>query len=262
MYFFTLAYLRWVNSKAKLQLCSTLSDQEKAWSCAPCQRQLGSIQVGFLRDELSQRLHEVLVVTKPAQDKEPLWGSLKWSGLLAVQGTAFIQTNLWYGGVVSCVHEQICVAVTSVPDRSVLCAEVSEGWKHLGVLGGTPCTDPGIGVGPLLLAPLSSIPHLLRNSCTLQAGFGEALYWWDAATLPCLWNNGFGFLFFYFSAVFHVLIYIYFIKPLCLMQFFVRRASASSITGEDCQTVVNLHVSAQLPELPQMGFYTLQLLGN
>lgn len=46
------------------------------------------------------------------------------------------------------------------------------------------------------------------------------------------------------------------------MQFIVRRAFASSIIGEDCQNVVNLHVSAQLPELPQMGFYTIQLLGN
>lgn len=71
----------------------------------------------------------------------------------------------------------------------------------------------------------------------------------------------FGFLF-YFSAVFHALFYIYFIKPLCLKQFFVRRALASSITGEDCRNVVERCVSAQLPELPQMGFYTLQLLGN
>lgn len=71
-----------------------------------------------------------------------------------------------------------------------------------------------------------------------------------------------GFFLFNFSAVFHALIYIYIIKPLCLMQFFVRRAFASSIRGEDFQNVVNLHVSAQLPELPQIGVYTLQLLGN
>lgn len=62
-------------------------------------------------------------------------------------------------------------------DRSVLCAEVSKGWKHLPILEGTAWIDPGIDVGPLLLASMSSVPHLLWNSCTLQAGFGEALYW-------------------------------------------------------------------------------------
>lgn len=62
-------------------------------------------------------------------------------------------------------------------EGSVFCAEVSGGWKHLGVLEGTPWTDPGIGVGPLLLASMSSIPHLLWNSCALQADFEAALYW-------------------------------------------------------------------------------------
>lgn len=69
---------------------------------------------------------------------------MKWSGLLAVQSTAFIQTSLWYTGVASCVPEQICGPVTSVPDRNALCAEISKGWKHLGVLEGTPWTDPDI----------------------------------------------------------------------------------------------------------------------
>lgn len=53
---------------------------------------------------------------------------------------------------------------------------VFEGWEHLGVSEGTPCADPNVAVGPLLLVTsASSISHPLQDSCTSQACFKESL---------------------------------------------------------------------------------------
>ena len=66
-----------MHSVAELQLCPTLSNQEKAWVSSPCRGQLSNIQVGLLSDELLHRLCGVLVGSSSTQDSEPLWGSLK-----------------------------------------------------------------------------------------------------------------------------------------------------------------------------------------
>lgn len=178
----------------------------------------------------------MLVGTKPAQDKEPLW-VFGWSGLSAIQSTAFIQTGLWYTGVLPVFLS-----------RSVFQSPVSHTAGVFSVQRFPKAGNTWVfwkahlpkGMLELILVLVLDLCCWLPWATSLICYGVPTPYRLVLGKLctgemqpDCLVYE-IMVLVFYFSAVFHALIYIYFIQLLCLMQFFMRRAFASSITGEDC----------------------------
>lgn len=175
-YIFSL-FFYWVNSKAKLQLYPTFPNQGKARVCSPRHGQPASFQVGLLGDELPQRhcegpggvaaqhrttsrceFPEVFTWPRPSAVCSELCscpcGLVVHSWVASLSRSVFQSPTRW---------KKVC----SVQG-------VSEGWERLRVFGKTPWADPGVALGPLLLAPASSIPHPLQDSCPSQTPFGVA----------------------------------------------------------------------------------------
>lgn len=181
-FFFFLAYIfsldfYWVNSKAKLQLYPTFGNQGEATLCSPRHGQPACFQVGLLGDELPRRHREGLegVAQRRTTSHCEFPEVLTWPGPSAVCS----ELRSYPRGLVvrSWVASLSRSVFRSPPRWKKACSVrgVSEGWERLHVFGKPPWADPGVAFGPLLLAPVSSIPHPLQDSCPHRLPLGSSV---------------------------------------------------------------------------------------